>query len=161
MFLGFPGGSAGKDSACNVGYPGSIPGLRRSPEEGKGYPLQYSGLENAMDCIVHGVAKSWTRQSDLAAVAAAASDLHFPSSPIGTGQTIDPIKCLKQAIVDKEEEKWGGKRGLEPGREEGQEEWAGGRGLDQVPYGPEVQQETSAGQSHLPTVPWLRHHGVF
>ena len=64
VFLGFPGGSAGKDSACNVGYPDSIPGLRRSPEEGTGYPLQYSGLENAMDCIVHGVAKSWTRLSD-------------------------------------------------------------------------------------------------
>ena len=43
---------------------GSIPGLGRSPGEGKGYPLQYSGLENSMDCIVHGVAKSWTRLSD-------------------------------------------------------------------------------------------------
>ena len=55
----------------------------------------------------------------------------------------------------------GRKEGLEPGREEGQEEWAGGRGLDRVPYGPGVQQETSAGQSHLPTVLWLRHHGLF
>ena len=44
--LGFPGGSAGKDSACNVGDLGSIPGLGRSSEEGKGYPLQCSGLEN-------------------------------------------------------------------------------------------------------------------
>ena len=42
--LGFPGGSAGKESACNVGDLGSIPGLGRSPGEGKGYPLQYSGL---------------------------------------------------------------------------------------------------------------------
>ena len=50
--------------ACNVGDLGSIPGLGRSPGEGKGYPLQYSGLENSMDCIVHGVAKSWTRLSD-------------------------------------------------------------------------------------------------
>ena len=50
-------GSAGKESACNVGDLGLIPGLGRSPEEGKGYPLQYSGLENSMDCIVHGVAK--------------------------------------------------------------------------------------------------------
>ena len=58
VFLGFPGGSAGKESACNVGDLGSIPGLRRSPGEGKGYPLQYSGLENSMDCIVYGVAKS-------------------------------------------------------------------------------------------------------
>ena len=46
-----PGGSAGKESACNVGDLGSIPGLGRSPREGNSYPLQYSGLENAMDCI--------------------------------------------------------------------------------------------------------------
>ena len=42
----------------------SIPGLGRFPEEGKGYPLQYSGLENSINCIVHGVTKSWTRLSD-------------------------------------------------------------------------------------------------
>ena len=54
---GFPGGSAGKESSCNVGNLGSIPGLGRSPGEGKGYPLQCSGLENLMDCIVHGVAE--------------------------------------------------------------------------------------------------------
>ena len=48
-----------RESACNVGYLGSIPGLGRSPGEVKGYSLQYSGLENSMDCIVHGVAKSW------------------------------------------------------------------------------------------------------
>ena len=58
-------GSAGKESACNVGDLGSIPGLGRSPGEGRGYPLQYSGLENSMDCIVHGVAKSRTRLSDV------------------------------------------------------------------------------------------------
>ena len=63
-FLGFPCGSAGKESACNVGDLGLIPGLGRCPGEGKGYPLQYSGLENSMDCIVHGVTKSWTRLSD-------------------------------------------------------------------------------------------------
>jgi len=57
---GFPGGSAGKESACNAGDLGLVPGLGRSPGEGIGYPLQYSGLENSMDCIVHGVAKSWT-----------------------------------------------------------------------------------------------------
>ena len=51
---GFPCGSAGEESACNVGDLGLIPGLGRSPEEGKGYPLQYSGLENLMD-YVHGV----------------------------------------------------------------------------------------------------------
>ena len=64
VFLGFPGGSNGKESACNAGDLGSIPGLGRSPGEGKGYPLQYSGLENSMDCIVHGVAKNQTRLSD-------------------------------------------------------------------------------------------------
>ena len=57
-------GSAGKESACNVGDLGSIPGLGRSPGEGKGCPLEYSGLENHMDCIVHGIAKSRTRLSD-------------------------------------------------------------------------------------------------
>ena len=62
--MGFPGSSAGKESACNAGDPGSIPGLGRSTREGKGYPLQYSGLENSMDCIVHGVAKSQTVLSD-------------------------------------------------------------------------------------------------
>ena len=61
--MDFPCGSAGKESACNVGDPGLIPGLGRSPGEGKGYSLQYSGLENSMDCIVHGVAKSQTRLS--------------------------------------------------------------------------------------------------
>ena len=49
MFLGFPCGSAGKESTCNVGHQGSIPGFGRSPGEGQGYPLQYSGLENPMD----------------------------------------------------------------------------------------------------------------
>ena len=54
VFLGFPGGSAGKESACNMGDLGSIPSLGRSSGEGKGCPVQYSGLENSMDCIVHG-----------------------------------------------------------------------------------------------------------
>ena len=61
--LGFPGGSDGKASACNMGDLGSIPGLGRSPGEGSGNPLQYSGLENSMDrgawlATVHGVSKS-------------------------------------------------------------------------------------------------------
>ena len=60
VFLGFLCGSAGKEFTGNVEYLGSITGLGRSPGEGKGYPLQYSGLENSMDCIVHGVAKSQT-----------------------------------------------------------------------------------------------------
>ena len=53
--------SIGKESACNAGDLGSIPGLGRCPGEEKGYPLQSSGLENSTDCIVHGVAKSRTR----------------------------------------------------------------------------------------------------
>ena len=61
----FPGGSDGKQSACNEGDPGSIPGLRRSPGEGNGYPLQHSCLENSMDigtwqATAHRVAKSQT-----------------------------------------------------------------------------------------------------
>ena len=74
IFEGFPGGSdsrfesvywicgsAGKESACNAGDLGSIPGLGRSPGEGKGYPLQYSGLKNSMDCMVQVVTKSRTQ----------------------------------------------------------------------------------------------------
>ena len=62
--LVFPCGSAGKESTCSVGDLSSVPGLGRSPGEGKGYPLQCSGLENSMGCIVHGVAKRWTQLSD-------------------------------------------------------------------------------------------------
>ena len=58
--MGFPGGSAGKESARNAGDLGVIPGLGIFPGEGKGYPFQYSGLENTVDCIVPGVTKSWT-----------------------------------------------------------------------------------------------------
>ena len=64
MFFGFPCGLAGKKFACNVGDLDLIPGLGRFPGEGKGYPLQYSGLENSTDYIVHGFAKSLTRLSD-------------------------------------------------------------------------------------------------
>ena len=64
VFLGFPGGSAGKESACSEGNLGSIPGLGRSPGEGNIYPLQYSGLENSMDCMLPGVAKSQIQLSD-------------------------------------------------------------------------------------------------
>ena len=51
---GFPDSSVGKESTCNAGELGSIPGLERSPGEGKGYPIKYFGLENSMDCIGHG-----------------------------------------------------------------------------------------------------------
>ena len=64
VFLGFPGGSLIKESACNVGDLGLISGLGRSPGGGNGYPLQYSGLENSMDCIVHGITESQTRLSN-------------------------------------------------------------------------------------------------
>ena len=71
--ISFPGGSDGKESACNVEDLGSIPGLGRSPGEQKSYPFQCSGLENSMNrgawrATVHEVAKSWTQLSDL----------HFP-----------------------------------------------------------------------------------
>ena len=58
------GGPAGEESACNAGDLGSISGLGRSPGEENGYLLQYSGLENSMDPMVHGVAKSWTQLSN-------------------------------------------------------------------------------------------------
>ena len=58
--MGFPGGSAGKEFSCTAADLGSNPGLGRSPGEGNGYPLQYSGLENSMDCVDHEVSKSWT-----------------------------------------------------------------------------------------------------
>ena len=62
--VGFAGGSAGKESAYQAGDLGLIPGLGRSPGEENNYPLQYSGLENFIDCVVHGVAKSGSRLSD-------------------------------------------------------------------------------------------------
>ena len=73
----FPGSSAGKESACNEGDLGLTPGLGRSPKEGNGYPLQYSGLGNSMDCMVHGVAKSRTRLSNF--------HFHFSLFQIGKG----------------------------------------------------------------------------
>ena len=68
-FMGFPGGSDGKESACNVGDLALIPGSGRSPGEGTGDPLQYSSLENSIDkgawwATVHGVTKKWTQMSD-------------------------------------------------------------------------------------------------
>ena len=60
----FSGGSAGKESTCKAGDLGSIPGLGRSPVEGNSHPLQYSGLENAMDCIVHGSQRVGPRLSN-------------------------------------------------------------------------------------------------
>ena len=64
LLLYFLDSSVSKESTCNAGDPGSIPGTGRSPEEGKGYPLQYSGIENSMDFVVRGFAKSQTRLRD-------------------------------------------------------------------------------------------------
>ena len=61
---GLPDSSVGKESSCNAGDPGLIPGSGRSAGEGNGYPLQYPGLENSMNYTVHGVAKSQTQLSD-------------------------------------------------------------------------------------------------
>ena len=65
-YMGFPGGSDGKEPACNAGDPDSVPGLGRSPGEGNGNTFQYSCLENSVDrgasqAIVHRVTKNWTR----------------------------------------------------------------------------------------------------
>ena len=60
MDTGFPDSSVGKESACNAGDPGLIPGSGRFPGEENGHPLQFSDLDNSMDCIVHEVSKSWT-----------------------------------------------------------------------------------------------------
>ena len=69
QMLGFPGGPGDKESACNVGDPGSIPGLGSSPGEGNGYPLQYSCLHNYMDigasrATAHGITKSQRKLSN-------------------------------------------------------------------------------------------------
>ena len=79
---GFPYGSVGKESACNVGDLGLNPGLGRFPGEGKGYPLQYSGLENSTDSIVHGVTKSQARLSDF----------HFTSLCLDTPRERDSVE---------------------------------------------------------------------
>ena len=63
-YQGFPDSLVGKESACNAEDPGLILASERSPGEGKGYPLQYSSLENSKDCTVHGVTRSWTRLSN-------------------------------------------------------------------------------------------------
>ena len=87
-------GSAGKESACSAGDLGLIPGLGRYPGEGKGYPLQYSGLENSMDCIVHGVTESQTRLSDLhthtSHITSVFFSLSFTTYPIALAVYSDP-----------------------------------------------------------------------
>ena len=81
VFLGFPCGSGGKESACNVGDLGSIPGLGGSSGDRKSYSLQYSGLKNSMDCTVHGVAKSQTQLSDFQFLRAKLAKSFFSEFP--------------------------------------------------------------------------------
>ena len=77
LCLGFPGGSAGKEATCNAGDPRPIPGLGRSSWEANGYPHQYSGLENSMDCIVHGVAESNTTKWPSLSLSCSTKGNHF------------------------------------------------------------------------------------
>ena len=88
VFLGFPCGSAGKESTCNVGNLGLIPGLGKSLGKGKGYPLQYSGLENSMDYRVHEVTKSRTQLSNF--------HFHFLSIREGMYRMTDCIMKTQQ-----------------------------------------------------------------
>ena len=114
----FPDSSVGKEPACNVGDPGSIPGLGRSPGEGKGHPLQYPGLENSMDCTVHGVAKGQTQRSDF----------HFHHKEIfrqcpAVGAAKDAEKAREKKIRQeegrlKEQQEREGKAGESKGQEE-------------------------------------------
>ena len=87
LYLGFPSSLAGKESACDAEDPGSIPGLGRSPGEGNSYLFQYSGQENSMDCIVHGVAKSqmWL------------SDFHFRASLVA--QLVKSQPAMHETLV--------------------------------------------------------------
>ena len=101
VFLGFPCDSAGKESTCNAGDLGSIPGSGRSPGEGNSYPLPYSGLENSMDCIGHGVSKSRTRLSDL--------HFHFH---MGRWEVEPPSGKLLPAVWEDGVEQTGGRTGV-------------------------------------------------
>ena len=82
MIFGLPLCSAGKESARTVGDLGSIPGLGRSPGEWKGYPLQYPGLENSMDCIVHGGHKELDTTEQLS-LSYLSDLLHLICQPLG------------------------------------------------------------------------------
>ena len=94
---GFPCGSAGKESACNAGDLGLISGLGRSPGEGKGYPLQHSGLENSVDCRVHVVTKGQTGRSAFHFTASAGSSAeHQPHAvPVSVPTTGGPQAAAK------------------------------------------------------------------
>ena len=88
--MGFPGGSAGKESACNAGDLGSITESGISPGKENSYPLHYSGLENSMDCIVHGITKSQTRLNDFH------SHLLLHTKNI---LNLEPVTAMEETIV--------------------------------------------------------------
>ena len=99
----FPDNSAGKESSCHAGDLGLIPGLGRSPREGKGYPLQYSDMKNSMDCVVHGVTTSQTWLSNFHFLL---SWLHSPSSMVlciaSLWLPLSCILCIKVVIQAKQ-----------------------------------------------------------
>ena len=90
VFHKLPGGSEVKVTASNAGDLGLIPGLGGFPGEEKGYPIQYSGLENSMDCMVHGVAKSWTWLSNFHSLT------HTPI----TSWQIDELEQTMETVTD-------------------------------------------------------------
>ena len=92
--MGFPCGSAGKESACNMGYLDLIPGLERFPGEGKGHPLQYPGLKNSMECIVQGVAKSQTQLSDFHF-----TSLHYITMASLVAQQVKNLPAMQETWV--------------------------------------------------------------
>ena len=104
--MGFPDSSVGKESACNVGDLGLIPGLGRSPREAKGYTLQYSGLENSMDCIICGVVKSPTRLSNF--------HFHFSMVTAGSVSDLGGVTSFPDSSVGKESACNAGDPGLIP-----------------------------------------------
>ena len=91
--MGFLGGSDVKESACNAGYLDLIPELGRSPGEGRGNPLQYSGLENSMDCMLRGVTKSRTQVRDF--------NFHFHYQCLAGGDT-EPQSLLPKSRLFKQ-----------------------------------------------------------
>ena len=102
IFLGFPCGSAGKESACNAGDLCSIPGLGRFPGEGKGCPLQHSGLENSMDYIVHRVIESRTWLSNFHFTHNQGSNPHLLHPKVDFSTTGAPGKSQYLWILSKQ-----------------------------------------------------------
>ena len=103
VFLGFPDGSVDKESPCNPGELFSINGLVRSHVGVHGNPLQYSGLENSMDCIVHGIPKSWTQLNDFHSHSPQNCQIDFSNTclfPLPSSETLNG-SILPIAVVSK------------------------------------------------------------